>query len=47
MTNKTKYNKSAITAGISLVIMAIFAGFSYGYVFNRLVVANNSIETLK
>lgn len=46
MTNKTKYYKSAMTAGISLVIMAIIAGFSYGFVFNSLVVAINSMETL-
>ncbi|MGB3367167.1 MAG: DUF4386 domain-containing protein [Acidaminobacteraceae bacterium] len=46
MTNKTKYYKSAMIAGISLVIMAIIAGFSYGFVFNSLVVANNSMETL-
>lgn len=46
MINKTKYYKSAMIAGISLVIMAIIAGFSYGFVFNSLVVANNSMETL-
>jgi len=38
---------AAFIAGISLVIMAIVAGFAYGYVFNTLIVQDNAMETTK
>lgn len=37
--------KSAITAGISLVIMAIAAAFSYGHVHGSLVVHGDAVST--
>lgn len=38
--------KSAIIAGASLVLMAICAGYSYGYVQSSILVQNNPTETL-
>ncbi len=38
---------SALISGIALVLMAIAAGFAYGFVYNKLVVPDNAIETTK
>lgn len=43
----SSHRSAALTSGISLVIMAAVAGFSYGYVFTNLVVLNDSVETAK
>jgi len=37
--------KSALIAGIALIIMAVVAGFTYGYIHNTLVIANNPEST--
>lgn len=39
--------KYALTAGIGLIIMAIAAGFSYGFVLRKLVIDGNVIATLE
>lgn len=38
---------SALLAGLSLIAMAIAAGYAYGYVFNSLVVQDNPETTLE
>jgi hypothetical protein len=38
--------KLAKVAGFSLLLMAILAGFAYGYVFQNIYVANNGVTTL-
>ncbi len=38
--------KSALVAGIALLVMAVAAGFTYGYIHNTLVVPGNSEATL-
>lgn len=38
--------KAAIIAGVSLLLMAVFAGFSYGYVYSGLVVAGDPEATI-
>jgi hypothetical protein len=45
-TNETWPRGMAIMAGSSLVLMAIVAGLSYGYLHGNLVVANNPAATL-
>lgn len=45
ITNDFSQRKVAIIAGISLLVMAILAGFGYGFVFNSLVVKGNAVET--
>lgn len=37
--------KSALIAGIALIIMAVAAGFTYGYIHNTLVIANDPLST--
>ena len=37
--------KAALMAGISLLIMAVAAGFSFGYVFQNLIVPNDATTT--
>jgi hypothetical protein len=37
--------KSALIAGIALIIMAVAAGFTYGYIHNTLVIANDPEST--
>jgi hypothetical protein len=37
--------QAAIIAGVALVLMAIVAGFAYGFVFTRLVVPGNAVAT--
>ncbi len=39
------FRRTALIAGWSLVAMALLAGFSYGYVFNRLFVPGKDFET--
>lgn len=39
--------KIAIIGGVSLLIMALLAGFSYGFVFSDLIVLDNVKETIK
>ncbi|WP_346863189.1 DUF4386 domain-containing protein [uncultured Draconibacterium sp.] len=46
MSMQNKERKQGITAGISLVIMAIAAGFSYGYAHTTLV-ANSAENTMQ
>ncbi|MEK4487381.1 DUF4386 domain-containing protein [Psychrobacillus sp. FSL H8-0484] len=43
--NLTNLRKAAITSGISLIIMALAAGFSYGYVHGSLVVPGDISTT--
>lgn len=43
---KNKQKKQGIIAGISLVIMAVVAGFTYGYAHSKLVTDSPEI-TLK
>ncbi len=45
--NKTiQLRRAAITAGVSLILMAIAAGYSFGYIFNSLVVTSNAEATI-
>ncbi len=37
--------KAAIVAGISIILMAVTAGFAYGYVFNSLIVPGDAAAT--
>jgi hypothetical protein len=37
--------KSALIAGVALIIMAVAAGFTYGYIHNTLVIANDPEST--
>jgi hypothetical protein len=37
--------KSALVAGVSLILMAVAAGYAYGYVYSALIVKGNSQET--
>ena len=46
MTNKAKYFCSSVAAGSSLIIMALLAAFSYGYVFGGIVLLDDPVETL-
>lgn len=48
MTNSAnqQIRRWSIISGISLLIMAIAAGYAYGYVFNQIYVAGNAIATL-
>ena len=39
--------KSALIAGIALIIMAVVAGFTYGYLHNTLIVEGDSETTLR
>ncbi len=41
-----KKSKSAIIAGVSLILMLIGASYAYGYVHGALIVSNNPIDTL-
>ncbi|WP_249872134.1 DUF4386 domain-containing protein [Oceanobacillus saliphilus] len=43
----SEQRKSALTAGIFLIIMALAAGFSYGFVHGSLVVPDDANTTLK
>jgi hypothetical protein len=43
---KNANRKYAIIAGISLIVMALAAGYSYGYVFGSLVETDNPSSTL-
>ncbi|CAD5249396.1 MULTISPECIES: DUF4386 domain-containing protein [unclassified Imperialibacter] len=43
---KNSNRKDAIVAGVSLIIMALAAGYAYGYVQNSLVVVGNPAATL-
>lgn len=47
---KTSNNNSirfwSIISGISLLIMAIAAGYAYGFSFNQIYVENNSLQTM-
>ena len=43
---QTKLRNSAILIGISLLLMAITAGFSYGYVLTSLIQIEQPLETL-
>lgn len=36
----------SITSGISLLIMAIAAGYAYGFSFNQIYVENNTLQTM-
>lgn len=44
---KPKQRKIALLAGISLLVMALSAGFSYGYVYNSFFVANDPVATFE
>lgn len=48
MVNKTLTNnrKLAIISGLSLLLMAILAGYGYGYVFQNIYIANSGSDTL-
>ena len=37
--------KSALVAGVSLLLMAVAAGYAYGFVYGSLIVSGNSQET--
>ena len=37
--------KAAIVAGISIILMAVIAGFAYGFVLNRLIVPGDAAAT--
>jgi hypothetical protein len=37
--------RSALIAGISLIVMAVAAGFSYGYVFGNVIIEGDPAET--
>ncbi len=37
--------KSALVAGVSLILMAVAAGYAYGFVYGSLIVKGNSQET--
>ena len=39
--------KAAIVAGSALIIMAIAAGFSYGFVLNDLIASDDAVATTK
>lgn len=39
---QTNYRKYALLIGISLILMAVLAGFSYGYVYNGFLTTDNS-----
>lgn len=41
----TSQRKSALTAGLSLLVMAVAAGFSFGFVYNDLVVPGDAKAT--
>jgi hypothetical protein len=43
---KISQRKAAIIAGVSLILMALVAGFSYGWVFSGLVVHNDAAATV-
>lgn len=45
LTNGTFQRKIAVIAGLSLLAMAISAGFGYGFVFSSLVVKENATAT--
>lgn len=42
----TSPRQFALTAGISLLFMAVFAGFSYGYVFSTLIIPSDAAATI-
>lgn len=44
-TSISKQRSAALTAGISIIIMAIMAGFSVGYAFNALIVLEDATAT--
>jgi len=46
MTKKSGFYYSSMAAGISLIIMAILAAFSYGYVFGGIVLFDEPSKTL-
>lgn len=46
LSEQTKLRNSAILIGISLLLMAITAGFSYGYVLTSLIQIEHPLETL-
>lgn len=43
---KTQNRKYAVLAGWSLLLMAVTAGYAYGYVHGNLIVPNDAIHTL-
>lgn len=43
--NNLSQRKAAIIAGFSIILMAVFAGFSYGYVMGDLIVAGDAAKT--
>lgn len=43
--NSISQRQAAIIAGVALVLMAVVAGFAYGFVFTTLVVPGNAIAT--
>ncbi len=45
--DSNQLRKSAVIAGLSLLIMTIAAFFSYGYVHSSLIIGGDSIATLK
>jgi hypothetical protein len=44
---KSYKRKMALIAGISLIVMAVAAGFSYGYVYNRFIVVDDPVATFR
>ncbi len=38
---------SAIAIGISLLLMAVVAGFAFGYIHSNLVISNNNLKTME
>ncbi len=44
---KTLKRKYAITAGLSLLIMAVAAAFSYGFVYGNLVIKEDALTTMQ
>jgi hypothetical protein len=44
---KQNQRKMALLAGISLLVMAVSAGFSYGYVYNHFLVADDPVATFE
>ena len=48
MTNSTadiSQRKAAVTTGISIMLMAIIAGFSFGFVFDSMIAPGDAITT--
>jgi hypothetical protein len=47
MTSNKPINKYAFTAGISLILMALSAGFAFGYAHSQLLAPNDATATLE